>query len=116
MRNISFAITTPQFIDGSKDVTRRLGWDFIKVGDQLMGCEKCQGIEKGGLVRLGAIEVLHVSRQPLSHMIGHPKWGREEAIREGFPEMSGADFVVMFCAHMKCTPSTIVTRIEFKKI
>lgn len=26
MRLLSFALTTPQFLDGSKDVTRRMGW------------------------------------------------------------------------------------------
>jgi hypothetical protein len=25
MRNISFALTAPQFLDGTKDVTRRMG-------------------------------------------------------------------------------------------
>ncbi len=93
MRNMSFALTTAQFIDGSKDVTRRLGWELLKVGDRLMGCEKCQGIKAGGLVRLGEIEILHVSRQPLRYMIDVPKWGTEEASREGFPEMTGEQFV-----------------------
>ena len=34
-RNISFALTTPQFLDGSKDVTRRNGWLMLKTGDIL---------------------------------------------------------------------------------
>jgi hypothetical protein len=112
---MSFSLTTPQFIDGSKDVTRRLGWDFLKVGDRLTACEKCQGIQKGGLVRLGEIEILHVSRQPLSVMRDFSKWGQEEAKREGFPEMSGEEFVKFFCREMKCEPSKIITRIEFRK-
>jgi len=116
MRNISFALTTPQFIDGSKDVTRRLGWEFLKPGDRLMACEKCQGIKKGGLNRLGVIEVVHVSRQPLRYMIDSPKWGKEEARREGFPHFDGIDFADFFCKEMKVTPDTIVTRIEFKKV
>jgi len=33
MRSISFFITIQQFIDGSKSVTRRLGWKFLPVGD-----------------------------------------------------------------------------------
>ena len=116
MRNISFALTTAQFKDGSKDVTRRLGWKFLKPGDRLMACEKCQGIQKGGLVRLGEIEVLHVSIQPLNRMTDHAKWGAEEAGREGFPQLSGAGFVEMFCNHMKCDPSEEITRIEFRKV
>lgn len=30
MRNISFALTTPQFLAGNKTVTRRMGWKFLK--------------------------------------------------------------------------------------
>ena len=33
MRNISFSLTEEQFLNGSKDVTRRLGWLFLKPGD-----------------------------------------------------------------------------------
>jgi hypothetical protein len=116
MRNISFSLTTPQFIDDSKDVTRRLGWEFLKPGDRLMACEKCQGIQKGGLVRLGVIEIISVTREPLHRMTADPAYGRAEAIREGFPEMSGREFVGMFTSHMKCLPATVVTRIEFRKI
>jgi hypothetical protein len=116
MRNISFALTTPQFIDGSKDVTRRLGWEFLQPGDRLMACEKCQGIQKGGLVRLGVIEILDVRREPLSRMTADAAYGRAEAIREGFPEMSGGEFVEMFCRHMTCDPATVITRIQFTRI
>lgn len=40
MKNISFSITTPQFVDGSKDVTRRWGWYTAKAGDRLRGSGK----------------------------------------------------------------------------
>lgn len=40
MRNISFSMTTPQFLDGSKDVTRRMGWLFLIKGEELCGIEK----------------------------------------------------------------------------
>ena len=49
-------------------------------------------------------------------MSAHASYGHEEAIREGFPHMTGGQFVEMFCSHMKCLPGTIVTRIEFKRI
>jgi hypothetical protein len=42
-RNISFFLTKRQFLDRSKDVTRRLGWNWVKPGDVLCG------IEKGGV-------------------------------------------------------------------
>ncbi len=117
MRNISFSLTTPQFIDGTKDVTRRLKWEFLKVGDHLMGCKKCQGIKPGeSLERLGPIEVVSITREPLSRMIDDARYGRAEAKREGFPEMTGRQFVEMFCRHMKCTPATPIARIEFRRL
>lgn len=66
MRNMSFSLTTKQFIDGSKTVTRRLGWKFLKPGDRVMACEKCQGLKKGEKVkRLGEIEIINVTRERL---------------------------------------------------
>lgn len=117
MRNISFSLTEAQFLDGSKTVTRRLGWKFLKPGDRLMGCRKCMGLKPGEqIVRLGEIEVLEVSQEPLSRMIKNRPWGAAEAHQEGFPEMTGEQFVAMFCKHMKATPETVVTRIKFRRI
>jgi hypothetical protein len=110
MRNISFFLTKQQFLDGIKDVTRRLGWKSLKPGDRLMAVEKGQGIKKGGLVRLGQIEVVSVRREALNVIT------QEEVIREGFPNMSTKGFVLMFCEEMKCYPTVVVTRIEFKKL
>ncbi len=57
-RNISFSMTTPQFIDGSKTVTRRMGWKFLKPGDVLCAVEKGMGLKKGEKVkRLGHIKI-----------------------------------------------------------
>lgn len=116
MRNISFSLTTPQFRARTKDVTRRLGWQNVKVGQHLMGCEKCMGRKPGQpLVRLGAIEIVDVRREPLNFMSLDPAYGETETVREGFPEMTPARFVEFFCeSHGRCRPSKIITRIEFK--
>jgi len=117
MRNISFSLTTPQFLDESKDVTRRLNWLHARPGDHLMGCEKCQGIKPGeSVVKLGEIEIVSVRREQLGAMIIDPIYGLKEAIREGFPNLTGKQFVEMFCRHMKATPGTVVTRIEFRHV
>lgn len=117
MRNISFSLTEEQFLDGSKDVTRRLGWLFLKPGDRLMGCRKCMGLKPGeAIVRLGEIEVVSVRREPLNRMSADASYGRAEATREGFPKMTGGQFVEMFTGHMKATPATLVTRIEFRHV
>ena len=47
MRNMSYAMTTQQIIDETKDVTRRLGWADLRPGDRVQACEKCQGLKKG---------------------------------------------------------------------
>jgi hypothetical protein len=115
-RNISFSLTTPQFRAQTKDVTRRLGWNAVKPGDILQGCEKCMGRKPGEpLVRLGMIEVVSVRREPLMKMTQEPTYGAVECRREGFPRLSPREFVDFFCdSHPGCTPATEVTRIEFK--
>jgi hypothetical protein len=117
MRNISFSLTEPQFLDGSKDVTRRLGWANLKPGDRLMACRKCMGLKPGEkIVRLGEIEVVSNTPEPLNRMSADAAYGRAEAIREGFPQMSGGQFVEMFCRHMPAKPWTVINRIEFRKV
>lgn len=116
MRNMSFALTTPQVLDQSKDVTRRLGWLHLKVGDQFQPVKKCMGLKPGERIeRLGSpVRVVSVRREHLDSMVTNWVDGRSECRREGFPEMTPEQFVAMFCAtHKGCTPETIITRIEF---
>lgn len=121
-RHISFALTTPQFLDGSKTVTRRMGWAKLKAGDVLVAVEKSQGLKKGEKVKvLGAIEILDARREPLRRMIDEPEYGRDECRREGFPpphaNSDPATFVVFYCgSHKGCAPESVVTRIEFRRI
>jgi hypothetical protein len=119
MRNISFSMTTSAFKDGSKSVTRRLGWWRLKPGDILMGVEKSQGLKKGEkVVRLGPIKIVDTRHEPLLDIY---KEGISEGIRkEGFPNILPADFVEKFIqynfAKCKMGGRTIVNRIEFKHI
>jgi hypothetical protein len=125
MRNISFSLTEKQFLDGSKDVTRRLGWLFLKPGDRLMACRKCMGLKPGeSIVRLGEIEVVSVRREPINRMSRYSEiinreigYGKTEAIREGFPGLTGEEFVRMFRNHMKVRRlDHLITRIEFRHV
>lgn len=115
MRNISFKLTSDQFRNRTKTVTRRLGWKFLKAGDLLQGCVKCQGLKPGEKIeRLGVIRVVDVRREPLSKMIVDKAYGEAECIAEGFPERSPLEFVAMFGQSMKCLQADEVTRIEFE--
>ena len=115
--NMSFALTTAQFIARTKFVTRRMGWEKLKAGDVLWGVEKCMGMKRGEKrKRLSRIHIIDVRRERLSRMIDDAEYGKAEAIAEGFPELSGAEFVAMFCDAMKPKngPREIVTRIQFE--
>jgi len=108
---MSFSLTTPQFLDGTKDVTRRKGWKFLKPGDHVMACEKCMGLKKGEKIkRLGEIEIVKVNREPLDTI----DW--KETEREGFPNLTPLGFASMFCRHMGGGIAQIITRIEFRRI
>lgn len=111
MRNISFMLTTEQIKNRTKTVTRRNGWLFLKPGDVLQGCVKCQGLKKGEHPeKLAMIRVLSVTREPL-HSIT-----REDVVREGFTGWTPNEFVQFYAKHNGCTPSTMITRIEFEYV
>ena len=117
-RNMSFMLTTQQIRDRTKTVTRRLKWTHVKPGDILNACVKCQGIKKGEKVqRLCQIRVTDVRREALDKIDDTTdipwSYAITEVTKEGFPSMSGCEFVTMFCENMKCDSSTEVTRIEF---
>jgi hypothetical protein len=115
-RNISFALTTEQIRNRTKTVTRRLGWKNLKPGEILQACVKCMGLKPGEKIeRLGLIRVVSVRQEALFHLIDC-QYGDSEAAKEGFPGMTGREFVEMFCRHMKPLSGvmTEVTRIEFE--
>ncbi len=110
MRNMSFALTTPQILARTKTVTRRTGWTFLKPGDRIQAVEKGMGLKKGETVRrLAVLRVESVTRETLAEGLD-----RSDVMREGFPEMLPREFIDMFCrTHKGCTPDTVVTRIAF---
>lgn len=109
MRRMSFSMTERQLLNGSKTVTRRLGWKFLRPGDKLLAVRKCMGLAKGERQHvLGEITVVSVCREPLNRIT------LSDVGREGFGrEHSPSSFICMFCRAMKCPPVALVTRIEF---
>lgn len=123
MKNMSFFKTTDQIRAGTKTVTRRLGWRFLKRGDLLMAVVKCQGLRKGEKVqKIRPIKIIDINREPLW------KIENEDVLKEGFlfhidpnaDRNQGTcfrnSFIDMFCELNKCNSGTIITRIEFKYI
>lgn len=117
MRLMSFSLTTESMRRREKTVTRRLGWDFLLPGQLLCAVEKGMGLKKGEAVkRIGVVRVVRVTKEPLTRLIYDDAYGREEVIREGFPEMTPLEFVDMFCLHNRIDRSRHVNRIEFEHV
>lgn len=113
MRRMSFALTERQFLAGEKDVTRRLGWAFLRPGDHVLAIRKGMGLARGEKqVVLGEIETVSVRRELLDAILAN----RDDCRREGYPELRPDEFVSMFCAAMRCHPGVTVTRIEFRRV
>lgn len=112
MRNMSFALTTPQILARTKTVTRRLGWCDLKPGDLVQAVEKGMGLKKGQKVRrLAVIRIVSVREEPLADITP------EDVIAEGFPEMTPREFTEMFMrTHPPCSRWQFVNRIAFEYV
>ena len=63
MRQISFSKTTDAIIERRKTVTRRWGWEHVKVGDCLRGIDKLRmNLKQPPSVTLCCVEVISVHR------------------------------------------------------
>jgi len=110
-RNMSFMLTTKQIKQETKTITRRVGWWFLKPGDILNACEKCQGLQKGERIKkLCQIRVISTKRTKLCEI------DISDCICEGFPNILPLEFITMFCNEMNCKSTTFVNRIEFQYI
>jgi len=69
------------------------------------------GLKKGEKIkRLAVIEVVSIRREPLSFI------DQADCYKEGFPDLTPLEFVIMLCDHYSCTAETEFSRIEFKYI
>lgn len=109
-RNMSFFLTTDQFIARQKTVTRRIGWWTLKPGDVVMAVRKSRGLKKGERVqKLGLIKVVSLRREPLENITDG------DVAREGFPGKDRLWFISFFLRSSGGFGSTVpVNRIEFE--
>ena len=93
-------------------MTRRLGWWFLRPGDVVMAVEQARGLKRGEPIRkIYPIEIVSVRTEPLADI------AQDDLLLEGFPELTIAEFVKMFCdTHKGCEPETLVNRIEFRPL
>src|SRR5690349_11813554 len=103
MKLMSFALTTAAFRARTKRVTRRNGWLTAALGQRVMAVEKARGVPVAERVELGPIVFAKVRREPLRRMLDKPAYGRREVVLEGFPDLTPAEFVQMYCKANACT-------------
>lgn len=115
---MSFALTTPQVRNQTKKITRRIGWKDLRRGTWVQPVVKGQGLKRGEHVEKigGPIRILSARRERVDALLEDEAYGRAEVLAEGFPDLSPAEFVAMFCQANDCKPSTRVTRIEFEYV
>lgn len=108
-RNMSFSMTTDQFRNRTKTVTRRFGWWFLKPGDVVCGVEKAMGLKKGEKIkRLGMIRIVSTRTEPLNWITN------AELDLEGLPDTSPREFVAWLSGRCRVQPHKPVNRIEFE--
>jgi hypothetical protein len=116
MKIISVGLTIESVQDQSKTVSRRLGFQKLKIGDLLQPVRKCMGLKKGEAIeRIGCpIKVLEIKREPLHKMLDYPDYGLSECIKEGLPRLSPREFVALLCKTYKIDTMQPVTRIKWE--
>jgi hypothetical protein len=111
MKNMSFALTTPQIRAGTKDITRRNGWKDLKPGQHVRAVVKAMGLKKGEKIQpIRVIECLDNRRERISAITA------EDVIREGFPDWTPEQFIQFFCKHNHCRRHKKINRIVFKYV
>lgn len=112
-RRMAFSKTIPQMRAGTKDITRRVGWEWLvaalEVGHDIVltAIEKGQGLKKGERqVVIRNIQILGARREPLGAITA------EDVAREGFPGETPAQFIARFGK----PPHFVLTRIVFRHL
>ena len=117
-KNMSFSMTIPQFIDGSKDITRRFGWWNAKEGDIYNAVEKAMGLKKGEKIKsLGLIRVISAHKEQLNALLDE-KYGSDEVRREGYPFgcKTGKEFAEILAKKSGYVLESYCMRIEFERV
>jgi len=103
---MSVTYTEAAVRDRRKFVTRRKGWRDLKPGTRIT---LCQRLRVSPIVRIVDVEVISVRREQLDQITA------DDVAREGFPEMSPAEFIdTFFVRAQNMRPTDEVTRIEWR--
>lgn len=109
---MSVSLTEDQVRTRTKTVTRRVGWEKLKVGDTVTLCRKVMGRRAGEpLVRIVDVEIIAVRRERLDAITP------DDVAAEGFPGWTVPEFLSFFVDSHKGTDfDSTVTRIEWRYV
>lgn len=111
---MSCSLTVDAVRERRKTVTRRHvnTWGTLHPGDRLTLIEKGMGLPAGAKqVVLAEVEIVDVRVEPIGEV------DRDEAAREGFPDMSGLDFAAFWLrSHGHGGPTMAAMRVECRRI
>lgn len=108
---MSFAMTTEQAKEKTKDVTRRFAWWDLKEGDLVQQVVKAMGLKKGEKIEnIHLIRIVSVEPEPLNSIT------QEDVVREGFPDWTPQQFVSFIMRAYSCPADKMINRIEFKYV
>lgn len=110
-KRMSFMLTIGPMRRREKTETMRLGWDDLKPGDAFIAIEKGQGLKKGEKHKV-ICHCVCVSNTP----VRVDSVTEANCIAEGFPDLTPAEFVAMFCRNMGCKPDRVVNRVRFRNV
>jgi hypothetical protein len=109
LRNISVALTKRQVRAREKTVTRRTGWLFVQVGDELQPVDRVMGFKKGERPENigGPVRVVSVRRERLELM------PESDLALEGFPNATLDQFFALYIQANGGDARQFTTRIEW---
>lgn len=111
---MSFSHTQEQIVAGTKTVTRRTGWQWLRPGDRVLPVNRLPYLP-GSITLRPPLRIVNVRRERLDALLADREYGRAECVREGFPELEPEAFIELVCRiNRGCTPKTELTRIEFE--
>lgn len=105
-RNMSFSLTKEQVLKKTKTVTRRQGWDKLKIGEIVQPVEKCMGFKRKRLG--GRIRITSFSKELIENA------SHADLVREGFTNYTVPEYVDMYCKANGCQPTDTCNLIEFE--
>lgn len=107
---LDFPYTKKYIKNRVQTVTHRVECPDIQPGDLFIACEKFEDNEPCNILRHHQLRVVNKREEKLCNI------SQEDIYKEGFPNVTIAEYLDLFKRRYKCKDEQVVTRIEFKYV